>query len=110
MKTREGTDRKDALKALREERKETVARVRARMVVVNEALRKISTELSQGPRTVPDLARSVGLPTDETLWYLMALKKYGKVAEGAKRRGESYYPYELIKDTGLDEAAGQNEQ
>jgi predicted Rossmann fold nucleotide-binding protein DprA/Smf involved in DNA uptake len=110
MTTREGMDRKDALKALREERKETIAQVRARMVAVNEALKKIRAELSRGPRTVPDLARSVGLPTDETLWYLMALKKYGKVAEGVKSRGENYYPYELIKDTGLDETAGQNEQ
>ena len=105
MNSKDEMDRKSALKALREERKETIARVRARVAEVNDAMKKIRAELSLGPRTVPDLARSVGLSTEETLWYVMALKKYGKVAEGAKARGESYFPYEWIQDATSDEAA-----
>ena len=105
MTDREGMDRKSGLKALREERRRTIERVRGRVAAVNDAMKKIKAELSEGPRTVPDLARATGLPTEETLWYIMALKKYGKVAEGAKARGESYYPYELINDAAADEAA-----
>lgn len=105
MTVKEITEKKSALRRLREERKETIERVRTRVAAVNGAMKKIHAELSLGPRTIPEIAEAVGLSTGETLWYLMALKKYGKVAEGTKARGQSYYPYELIGNAEPEEAA-----
>lgn len=41
--------------------------------------------LEKGPLTVPELARITGLGTEKALWYVTALRKYGKVADGPKR-------------------------
>ena len=93
-------ERKEALKALRNERREYINRAAARVKVVSQRMNQIREALRAGPRTIPHLAESIGLPTAETLWYVMAMKKYGQVAEGSKDRKASYYPYELV-DQGL---------
>ncbi len=57
-------------------------------------IRKTLTEsLHDGPKTVPELANATGIPSHTTLWYLMGLKKYGKVIEKEERDG--YYEYAL---------------
>ncbi|NWF83432.1 MAG: winged helix-turn-helix domain-containing protein [Bryobacteraceae bacterium] len=53
----------------------------------------ISGVLEKGARTVPEIAEASGLPSDKILWHLMAMKKYGKIAE-AGRSGD-YFRYEL---------------
>lgn len=53
----------------------------------------IATALEKGPRTVPEIAQASGLPSHKILWHVMAMKKYGKIAE-ADRAGD-YYRYEL---------------
>jgi len=58
--------------------------------------RKIVAALETGPKTVPELSAETGIPTDQTLYFVMALKKYGKVAEGAER--DDYYEYVLIEE------------
>lgn len=53
----------------------------------------ISAALEKGPRTVPEIAQASGLPSHKILWHVMAMKKYGKIAE-ADRAGD-YYRYVL---------------
>ena len=89
-------ERKEALKALKKQRKEFIDRAAERVKRVNQDMGKIKQVLATGPRTVPELAAAAGLSTAETLWYVMAMKKYGQVAEGTKDRTETYYPYELV--------------
>ena len=53
----------------------------------------ISDSLQSGPRTVPEIAASSGLPSHKIMWHLMALKRYGKVRE-AGRAGD-YFRYQM---------------
>jgi predicted Rossmann fold nucleotide-binding protein DprA/Smf involved in DNA uptake len=53
----------------------------------------ITSALSQGPSTIPEIARASHLPSEKIMWHLMALRKYGKVAE-AGRDGD-YFKYVL---------------
>jgi len=48
-------------------------------------------------KTVPEISKLTGVPSDEVLWHLMAMKKYGMVIEGEERDG--YYEY-TVKEEG----------
>ena len=43
---------------------------------------------------MPELAAATGMPADEVLWYMAALKKYGEVVEAEKCGG--YFRYTLV--------------
>jgi hypothetical protein len=53
----------------------------------------IRAALAEGPKTVAELAEATEMNREETLWLLMALKKYGEVVEGEQR--DDCYAYEL---------------
>jgi predicted transcriptional regulator len=42
---------------------------------------RICQAIRENPKTVPEVAQAVELPTHTVLWHLTALKKYGRVAE-----------------------------
>lgn len=56
-----------------------------------DAIKAIQEALKSGPRTVPEIAADTKLPAHKVFWYVVALKKYGKIAE-AGQAGE-YYRY-----------------
>ena len=74
--------KKEALKALREARKKTIDSVRERVKETRAFRKKLSEALSEGPKTVPELTRATGIPSQHVLWHLTSMKKYGKVGEG----------------------------
>ena len=84
------------LRALRESRREIVERVRSRVKEQNRVEKLIAETLKDGPKTVPEVSEETGLPPETVFWYLMALKKYGKVVEGQQK--DSYFAYELKKE------------
>ncbi|MFH2219697.1 MAG: winged helix-turn-helix domain-containing protein [Pseudomonadota bacterium] len=88
--------RKDALKNLREERKQWVAEASARMKAQRKDIRAIKQELKKDAGTVPMIAQATGIPSDRVLWYIATLKKYGEVVEGEKDGG--YFQY-LLADS-----------
>jgi hypothetical protein len=49
--------------------------------------------LAKGAKTVPQLARECGLEPRQTMWNLMAMRRYGKVVE-EELQGD-YYAYRL---------------
>ena len=60
-------------------------------------LRKsIVTVLEKGPKTVPEIAGLLGIPSHEVLWIVMGMKKYGDVKEGKEQ--DNYYEYMLLKE------------
>jgi len=59
-------------------------------------LKQLNAALEDGPKTPPELADAVGMPTHEVLWYLMGMRKYGEVVEGQER--DDYYEYALAKE------------
>jgi predicted transcriptional regulator len=73
--------RGEQLKQLREQRAETVARTQALYKEQRRIQVEICKTIRDTPKTVPEVANVVGLPTHEVLWHLTAMKKYGIVAE-----------------------------
>jgi predicted transcriptional regulator len=56
-----------------------------------DTIKVILDALKAGPLTVPEIAAQTRIPSEKALWYVMALKRYGKVAE-AGIAGD-YYQY-----------------
>jgi len=75
------TSRADMLKQLREQHAESVERTQALYKEQRRIQLEICKFIREDPKTVPDVAKAVGLPAYEVLWHLTALKKYGIVAE-----------------------------
>ncbi len=58
------------------------------------ALRKqLAATLEAGPKTVPEIAQECGLEADKALWHIMAMKRYGAVAQRGQKG--DYYLYGL---------------
>jgi hypothetical protein len=87
-----GTD-KETLKALREARKETIARARRNIQENNKILKSIREQIATGSKTIPEIARSLSMDTARVLLFVMAMKKYGEVVEGSKE--DDYFRYAL---------------
>jgi predicted transcriptional regulator len=84
------------LKSLREARKEIVGRVRARVKEQNRIQRELLQALKNGPKTVPEIAGETGLSPQTVFWFLMGLKKYGRVIES--EQWDSYPAYALKEE------------
>jgi predicted transcriptional regulator len=86
------------LKALRETHRDTVERTQG-LLKEQQAFRKRLREvMTQGAQTIPEIAAAAGLPSEEVLWHVMAMKKYDLVREAGKD-GE-YYQYALAEEVG----------
>jgi len=88
--------RSQLLKELREEHKDTVASTQERLKNQKKIYRDINKIIKDEPKTVPEIAEAVGLPTHIVLWNLTVLKKYGDVSE-AGMSGE-YFQYSLTEE------------
>jgi predicted transcriptional regulator len=87
---------KEALKKLREARREIIERASPRMKGHIKAVDALKKKLREGGKTVPELAAETGISTSDVMWYIAALKKYGEVVEGDK--DGSYFRYELARN------------
>jgi predicted transcriptional regulator len=98
MSKREDAKRKaEILKRLREKHKDSVTRTQA-LLKEQKAIRgQIRHAMQDGPKTVPEVAKSTGLATEQVLWHITAMKKYDLVAE-AEMSGE-YYTYQLVQES-----------
>ena len=86
---------REALKALRESRRETIERARQVIKTQNRDIKMIRDQLQSGPKTIPEIAGAVQMPPSLVLRYISGLKKYGVLVEGAKE--DDYFKYELAK-------------
>jgi hypothetical protein len=56
--------------------------------------------LRRGPRTVPAVAREINRPASEVMYWMMSLRKYGRIAESEGADAEGFYEYRWVeKDT-----------
>ncbi|WP_020586819.1 hypothetical protein [Desulfobacter curvatus] len=85
--------KKEAMKHLRAQRKESIARSAAMMKQQKKQVQAILGFLEAGDATIPEIALNVHMPTDKTLWYMATLKKYGQIVEGPK--DGSFFKYKL---------------
>lgn len=86
------------LKRLREQQAGELPALQARLKEQIRLTNEITRLLKDGPRTVPALAEAAGMPTQTVFWQLMALKKYGKIAEG--EQDGDYFEYRLVGEEG----------
>ena len=92
---KKGSDKKQTLKQLRKQRKESVARTTAIMKKNRADMKAVRGALSNGPATVPQIAGETGLFSDRTLWIVAAMKKYGEIEEAEK--DGAYFQYALVR-------------
>jgi predicted transcriptional regulator len=89
-------ERTEMLKRLREQHQAAVAQTQA-LLKEQQAIRKqIRQAMAGGPKTLPEVAQASGLPTDQLLWHITAMKKYDLVVEIGKF-GENYQ-YQLAEE------------
>lgn len=77
------------------------------MSTVNRALREVIREepimrtrilelLRSEPRTVPEIAAAMDCPTHEVLFWIMGMRRYGRVREVKGVTDEGYFRYEAM--------------
>jgi hypothetical protein len=93
------------MKTLTSEQKQALAELRMGLGGISEEKRKaqkhllaarkaIQKLLEAQPATVPQIAEALHMPTDEALWHVTGMRKYGKVAEAGE---DGDYPlYALV--------------
>jgi predicted transcriptional regulator len=84
------------LKQLRESHQKTVAQTQELLKGQQKTRRLISKALQDEAPTVPAVAETTGIPADQVLWHLMAMKKYGLVKEMGM--DGQYYRYQLAEE------------
>jgi hypothetical protein len=78
------------------------------MGILNRPLREVIREepimrarilelLRAEPRTVPELAAAMDSPTHEVLFWVMGMRRYGRVREVKGVTDEGYFRYEAIQ-------------
>lgn len=86
---------KEVMSALRMARQEQVKAASATVKEQRRTIRSITDQLNKGPGTVPEIAAAVGMGTDQVLWYLVSMKKYGTILEDEK--DGAYFRYRLAE-------------
>jgi hypothetical protein len=84
-----------AMKPVTTEQRQALAALRASLGRVTEekrnaqkhllaARKAIFKILEQQPSTIPQIAEALNMPSDEALWHVTGMRKYGKVAEAGE--------------------------
>jgi hypothetical protein len=84
-----------ALKPLTAEQKQALAALRKNLGGVSEEKRKAQKHLLDArkailkmletqPASIPQIAEALHMPSDEALWHVTGMRKYGKVAEAGE--------------------------
>jgi predicted Rossmann fold nucleotide-binding protein DprA/Smf involved in DNA uptake len=58
---------------------------------------RIADILEQGPKTIPEIAQTLGCPTREVMVWLFGMRRYGLVEEIGRADVDGYFQYELSK-------------
>lgn len=102
MTTQEQTESKKLSTMLTNLRKQHPERVKIAQAMLKEqqGIRKALLKvLESGPQTIPQLAKATGFPTNQVLWYISVMKKYGKVVETEIDEDYEFYLYGLTRET-----------
>jgi predicted transcriptional regulator len=69
----------------------------AREVIREEMVmrEKIVQVMMDGPKTISEIAKALGCPTYEMMYWVMGMRRYNYVAETEEGAEEGYYRYAL---------------
>ncbi len=59
--------------------------------------RSILKALESGPLTVPEIAEAIGSPADETMFWVMGMRRYGQLRELKGATDDGYFRYEPVE-------------
>jgi len=90
------------LKKLRDERGAAVGEATERNKLRQAVRKQVRAALAGGPSTVPALAAATGLPAQDVLWHVGAMRKYGDLVESGM--DGDYCTYGLVTETGGSDA------
>jgi predicted Rossmann fold nucleotide-binding protein DprA/Smf involved in DNA uptake len=93
--TAEKDTQKEAMKRLRQVRKASIKAAAAHVKEQNAAVKAITEQMQDAPKTVPEIAEAANMPSSDVMWYIATLKKYGQVLE-VDQEG-SYFRYQLAQ-------------
>jgi len=93
QETPDGMLDKDAMKALRAERRPWIEAASALARDAKKARKAVREALAAGPETAPGIAQVSGLSPDKALWIVASMKKFGEIVEAEKDGG--FYRYGL---------------
>ncbi len=57
----------------------------------------ILAALNAGPLTIPEIAEQIGNPSDEVLFWVMGMRRYGHVVEVEDPTDEGYFRYASVR-------------
>jgi len=52
--------------------------------------------LEAGPHTIPEIARALGKPAHEVVFWVMGMRKYGWVSEIKEVNDDGYFRYQAV--------------
>ena len=90
------------LKKLRDERGAAVGAAIERNKLHQAVRKEVRVALAGGPSTVPALAAATGVPTQDVLWHVAAMRKYGDLVEAGV--DGDYCTYSLVAKAGGSDA------
>jgi hypothetical protein len=56
---------------------------------------RISTLLQDGTKSIPEISEALGAPNHETVFWLMAMRRYGMIEEVGRPDIDGYFQYEF---------------
>jgi predicted transcriptional regulator len=59
---------------------------------------RIIDVLKEKPKTIPEIAAELDRPSSEVTMWVMAMRRYGSIADLPKERADDYYHYKLVED------------
>ncbi len=58
--------------------------------------RDILRALGDGPHTIPEIAAAIGKPKEETVFWVMGMRRYGKLVELPEATDEGFFQYAAV--------------
>lgn len=55
---------------------------------------RIAALVREEPKTIPEIAEALGHPTQEVVYWVMGMRRYGKLKEKGRPNDDGYYLYE----------------
>lgn len=86
-------ERAQMMKELKEQHAETADRAQEYLKAQQKVRRELKKAMKPGPMSIPQITEAVGLPMEEVLWHVVAMKKYDDVIETGQEG--DYYLYAL---------------
>ncbi len=57
---------------------------------------RIAAALRDGPKTIPEIAEALAVPSQEVTLWVMAMRRYGALRDLPKAKADDYFRYKLV--------------